>query len=290
MIKLLFYRDYNFGDNLSRFIVEKVSDMEVLPKNMYNPSILWQVKTMLKCLLHWNWSFFREVLFFYEKPVMAIGSILCQGNYHTKVWGSGFMNRDEKFRGGIIYALRGKHSYNMLKAQGVDTDCRVFGDPAFLLPLFIAPSCNKKYEVSIIPHFSEYDFFSKTYSGKYHVIDLSGNHIQRVVDEITASKVILSTSLHGIIVAHAYGIPALWIKKGNIETDGVKFYDYFSSVDIKEYDGFVFSEVLHDNGIIFNTFEKYQSSSLPRKDVSMIQKELLEVAPFPVRKELLAKK
>lgn len=75
MIKLLFYRDYNFGDNLSRFIVEKVSDMEVLPKNMYNPSILWQVKTMLKCLLHWNWSFFREVLFFYEKPVMAIGSI-----------------------------------------------------------------------------------------------------------------------------------------------------------------------------------------------------------------------
>lgn len=289
MIKLIFYRDYNFGDNLSRFIVEKVSNMKVQPKNMYNPSFLWQFKTMLKCMLHCNSKFFHEVLYFYERPLMAIGSILCQGNFHTKVWGSGFMNCNEKFRGGTIYALRGLYSYKMLKEQGVKTDCHVFGDPAFLLPLFIAPSMTKKYNVSIIPHFSEYEIFSDLYSSKYHVIDLNGNYIQRVVEEITSSKVVLSTSLHGIIVAHAYGIPALWIKKSDIETDGIKFYDYFSSVAIKEYDGFLFSEVLQDNDAIFNTFEKYRVYSLPHKDISIIQKELLEVAPFPVRKDLLTK-
>lgn len=38
-IKLIYYRGYNFGDVLSKFIVEKISGCEVQNKNTYEPSL-----------------------------------------------------------------------------------------------------------------------------------------------------------------------------------------------------------------------------------------------------------
>lgn len=281
-IKLIYYKGYNFGDVLSRYIVEGVSGCKVQDKNVYVPSLWWQLKTAIKCLIHRNAEFFRYVVFFWERPLMAIGSILSKGNAHTAVWGSGFMNRDEVYRGGKIYALRGQHSNEMLKAQGFK-GCDTFGDPAYLLPLLVKPSIQKKYKLSIIPHVMEYDFFREKYGEQYHVINLNNTHVEEVVAEITSSESVLSTSLHGIIVSHAYGIPALWIKKGYIETDGIKFQDYFSSVDIPEYDGFECTEELLENdGKIAQLFKDNPHIVLPKRAVKDVQQALLKVAPFPV--------
>lgn len=285
-IKLIYYRGNNFGDVLSKFIVENVSGCQVQNKNTYNSSIFWQLKTFIKCLIYRDFNFFKEVTFFYERPLLAIGSILSKGNSQSIVWGSGFMFKNEKFHGGKTYAVRGLFSNNMLKEQGF-SGCNTFGDPAYLLPLFIAPSKHKKYNISIIPHFSEYDYFQKTYSNQYHIINLNETNIHKVVEEITASEKVLSTSLHGIIVSHAYHIPALWIKNGYIETDGLKFYDYFSSVNIGVYSGFEnVDNILKSKETIEKFLQEENEYALPHKDVKIVQEELLNVAPFPKRKEL----
>ncbi|KAF5280088.1 hypothetical protein FQR65_LT15078 [Abscondita terminalis] len=124
--------------------------------------------------------------------------------------------------------------------------CSVYGDPALLLPLWLKPSEKKKYKLGIIPHWGEVDFFMENYGHLYQIIDLRTKNVEEIVEEIAKCEYVLSTSLHGLIVAHAYGIPALWIKKGYIGTDGFKFKDYFSSVNIPFYDGFeCLDEIFH---------------------------------------------
>lgn len=59
------------------------------------------------------------------------------------------------------------------------------------------------------------------------VIDVS-NPWTEVVDAIRSSDVVLSSSLHGLIVAEAYGIPASWIRiSDRLQGGSFKFNDYY---------------------------------------------------------------
>jgi hypothetical protein len=52
-----------------------------------------------------------------------------------------------------------------------------------------------------------------------------------VIDAIASCRAILSSSLHGIIAAHAYGVPATWVKPSDRpKGDGFKFLDYWASM------------------------------------------------------------
>jgi hypothetical protein len=49
-----------------------------------------------------------------------------------------------------------------------------------------------------------------------------------VVEAITACHAILSSSLHGLIVAEAYGVPAAWMTiTDKVKGGGFKFCDYY---------------------------------------------------------------
>ena len=75
---------------------------------------------------------------------------------------------------------------------------------------------------------------------------------------------IFSTSLHGLIISHAYGIPAIWIKAGNIGTDGFKFKDYFSSVNIPYYSPIKLEEFDLNS---FHITEVNKNIILPKNDI-----------------------
>ncbi|MER4764684.1 hypothetical protein J9B44_27530, partial [Klebsiella pneumoniae] len=134
----------------------------------------------------------------------------------------------------------------------------------------------------IIPHLKDYDYFKNKYRSNKNikVIDLKTKDIEFVVDEIISCEYILSTSLHGVIVAQAYDIPTLWIKHNDINTDGIKFYDYFDSVGIKPYDGFEDYESLIND--YESAFVKHANISKITTDLKKMQDNLLSVAPFPV--------
>ncbi|EOG6032459.1 hypothetical protein ACLF23_004360, partial [Klebsiella pneumoniae] len=131
-------------------------------------------------------------------------------------------------------------------------------------------------------HLKDYDYFKNKYRSNKNikVIDLKTKDIEFVVDEIISCEYILSTSLHGVIVAQAYDIPTLWIKHNDINTDGIKFYDYFDSVGIKPYDGFEDYESLIND--YESAFVKHANISKITTDLKKMQDNLLSVAPFPV--------
>ena len=66
---------------------------------------------------------------------------------------------------------------------------------------------------------------------------------KEVIDEILKCNKIVSSSLHGIVLAEAYGIPAKWEKySDDVLGNGFKFRDYLSGTgrtlkDVDE-DGF----------------------------------------------------
>lgn len=283
-IKLVYWNGENLGDYLSPFIIGKLSGLPIKPKDIYSK------KGQINLFLHYIRRIFTlritDTLFFFEKNIVGIGSIIAYGNKKSLIWGSGFMNKSEHIRGGKVLAVRGRLTNEKIINDGYK-GCDVFGDPALLLPLIVKPTFEKKYDIAIIPHWKEFDFFKDKYGEQYKILDMRTTDVEHFVKELTSCKYILSTSLHGIILPHAYNIPALWIKHGYIDTDGFKFYDYFSSVDIPFYDGIKnFNQYLENNNWKY-LFDKYTINSLPKIDISSIQKKLLDVAPFQIQNKYI---
>ena len=104
-------------------------------------------------------------------------------------------------------------------------DCpEIYGDPAILMPLIYQPqSTNKKYPVSVIHHISQKD---EKREENINYIDVATTDYKKVIDEIVKSEKIISSSLHGIILAETYGVPAVFLKSG-MEDQIMKFLDWY---------------------------------------------------------------
>ena len=62
------------------------------------------------------------------------------------------------------------------------------------------------------------------------------NPIEEIIDSIVSCEKVYSSSLHGIIVSHAYNIPCEWVKfSNNILGDNTKFWDYYMSIGETSY-------------------------------------------------------
>ena len=176
--------------------------------------------------------------------------------------------------------MRGPLTRQNLLSQGHDVP-KIYGDPALLLSRYYNPIVDKKYSYGIVSHYVDYDNVCKLFSGidDILIIDLMTTNIEKTTRLFLKCDRILSSSLHGIIVSHAYQIPAVWIEfSDKLFGDGIKFQDYFESLKIPTYKPFrVLS--LKDLNQITQDFEIYPSS--PKKDrLKIIQDELLAVCPF----------
>lgn len=200
----------NFGDLLGPYLVKKITGKEVV---FAEPS-------------RWPWP----------KTHMIIGSILAAVKRNCVVWGPGIIKKDEIVGRAKFLAVRGPLTRKRLVEQGYDVP-EIYGDPALLLPKYYQPkSGDTKYELGIIPHHVDYQLArTKVKDQDIKVIDLTQD-IEQVIDDIYSCKRTVSSSLHGIIVSHAYGIPSVWVKLSEkLYGDNVKFYDYFQSVGISDY-------------------------------------------------------
>ena len=277
-INLFYYKSKpNIGDAISPFIVSSICKREICYKS---PKLTFYryIIQLLKSIIYGK-SINKNYIFPFQKCLLSVGSILDYSNSRCIIWGSGFRNYNSKYSGGEIFAVRGYLSRNKLPSKYRNVPV---GDPAILLPLFIRPHNSSHYnKVALVPHYYDYDDFNRNYSAEYDILDVRTTNIQDFVNNLTSYVCILSSSLHGLIIAHTYGIPAIWIKKNNINSDEFKFHDYFSSVEIPQYNGFTDVDgILKDSNSWKAFFENHKDFSLPRVKITGLYNTLLDSFPF----------
>lgn len=195
----------NWGDALSPILVKWLSGREVVPAQAL-----------------------------YNDRYLVIGSILESANERSEVWGSGFIRDGQTTRGRpkAVHAVRGPLSRQLLLTQGVACP-EIYGDPALLLPMFMDPDVKKKYSVGVIPHYVDKPQACLTECRRdpeILVIDIESG-IEEFVRAVKSCDLILSSSLHGLICADAYGVPRSRIRMSDAVLGGdFKFRDYGLSV------------------------------------------------------------
>lgn len=174
---------------------------------------------------------FEYVNHYSKAEAIGVGSIARRAGDSVMVLGSGIISQSDKLAPKANWKfVRGPYTRNRVRFFGGECP-PIYGDPALLLPLLVEPS-DKKYSVGFVPHNVDYNEISQKYKNS-NVIGLGTRNFRQIIHRITQCETIISSSLHGIICAHSYGIPAAWAKsKVKLKGDNVKFEDYFASVDI----------------------------------------------------------
>lgn len=245
----------NFGDLVGKYLVEKISHKTVM-------------------FTHPNKQKWKHKLS--SNPIYTTaGSILAHVNKYCIVWGSGIINKNQVVKPAKFLLVRGSQTRHRLLQLGYFVPEK-YGDPALLLPKYYNPKIEKKYKMGVIPHYNDYNWVKENYTDKnISIIDLMTNSIEDTAKEILECERILSSSLHGLIVAHAYGIPAVWIKfSDKLFGDDIKFQDYFESVGIKLY-----SPLKEIDSLTSIDFEV--EHALPdQAELEKRKQDLLETCPF----------
>lgn len=181
------------------------------------------------------------------KGMLAIGSVIKYAAKGTVVWGTGCSREDEKLSSyPTCRAVRGPITRDLLLRSGCYCP-KIYGDPALLLPRFFNPVVRKAHKVGFIPHYQHRDEELPTDTKFVDLLRVGDNEIESFIREVKSCDAIVSTSLHGIIIANAYGIPARYAtfsKSPNlVHGDGMKFRDYFLSVGMPVQDPLDLSEL-----------------------------------------------
>lgn len=167
-----------------------------------------------------------------SRTLYAIGSILGFRCQNAVVWGSGLLNPDSLYLNRLVFSsldirsVRGPKTREALLSIGKQCPA-IYGDPAILMPLIYMPKDNKKtHDVSLILHFSNNDFFVP--EGKtVNTINIITTDYRNEINQIVQSTMVISSSLHGIILAEAYGVPAVLLLKEDQST--FKYEDWYHS-------------------------------------------------------------
>lgn len=171
---------------------------------------------------------------------MTIGSMVGSWDFDSVIWGSGIhllsnvskLYSLRRFQKLDIRAVRGPITRKALLTCGHACP-ETYGDPAVLMPLIYTPTrCDKKHRVSIVLHYhtsSSWESEIEKYDHLY-CIRIDTKDYKHFIDEILASEKVISSSLHGIILSEAYGVPAVFLNTGEYVNDAImKYYDWYFS-------------------------------------------------------------
>lgn len=174
---------------------------------------------------------------FSEPHFMISGSILQQATNQTTIIGAGFGAETQHTAAtqSNLLVVRGKLTEQILLNAGYKKTW-LLGDPGLWLPYIYQPqNKQKKYRIGIIPHYIDSGLVNPGRLKDYIIIDIC-QPVPKVIDQIVKCDMILSSSLHGIIIANAYRIPALWVEfSDGVVGGGFKFRDYFTTVNQEPY-------------------------------------------------------
>lgn len=174
----------------------------------------------------------------------CVGSNILSSYQDATIWGAGanpqYPSKEMLFcqklsrRKLDIRAVRGPLTRKVLLELGYICP-EVYGDPAILMPLIYKPIVQKKRKYIVIPQFQQERKMANDYPDEFFV-SMNTNNYRYVIDQITSSEIVYTSSLHGIILAESYGIPAVFFRslKHTSRPEkriNFKFYDWYLSTN-----------------------------------------------------------
>jgi pyruvyltransferase len=205
----------NFGDELTRYVLQYATGRKVL----------WSPPT--------------------RADVVAIGSILelyMRRPGHAVIWGTGLRaeipeNLKDEYRShaGSVLAVRGPATRREL---GLSDDIPM-GDAGLLAAALIDRTMVKRTSGTVlIPHFRAWS----TTEGRREITEARNagidvvpptTHPLAVIKRVAGARFVLSSSLHGVIVAHSVGTPSqlLTVSDAGVEPQ-FKYGDYYASMGL----------------------------------------------------------
>ena len=200
---------------------------------------------------------YKHTVVYEHANLFCIGSVIRLAK-NSVILGSGIIKSgtpEELDSKNTYEFVRGPRTRERVLACG-GTCPPIYGDAALLLPRFCKEE-SKKYKVGFVPHYEHKNKYTIELAKQknWEFIDVSNVDPLVVARKISSCEKIVSTSLHGIIAAHAYGIPAAHIEINQKELYGTitKFVDYHESVNLE-----------HQLSDIDNPY--YQTGTLPDLD------------------------
>jgi pyruvyltransferase len=130
-------------------------------------------------------------------------------------------------------AVRGSITRDLIGAPKNTT----LGDPGLLISDVIQYRQKKKYRLGFVPHYHDLadyrlHILKKRYKNDVCLINVLRSPI-RVSEDINRCENIISSSLHGLVVADSLGIPNRWaVMSDKVFGKGFKFRDYYSAMGI----------------------------------------------------------
>ena len=248
----------NWGDVLSQFLLEHFSGKKLNKNDVF---------------------YFDDAAHMLDKngKIVGIGSSMKYVRPDDYVWGTGCI--DEHHVGNKprkVYSVRGPLTRDVLLNRGWDVP-EVYGDPALLFPQIYNPTIEKKYKIGLIPHCV--DFFSLDgLKAIKHMEDMGikiinvTSGIYEFIDQLKECELIISSSLHGLIAADAYGIPNYRVKISKLVHGGdFKYLDHYASVKRTHHEPLQLTDT--------TTLEEVNSLKFETGDISLVD-DLLKDTPW----------
>jgi len=166
--------------------------------------------------------------------LVAVGSILNRARDGDVVWGSGLISAESRPKGTrlLVTAVRGPRTAARVRGLGIECPA-VFGDPGSLLPrLFPRPTAHApRFALGVIPHHRDQELLGLKDDPAVRLIDILAAP-EAFLAALWDCERVVSSSLHGIIFAESYGIPAQWLViSDRVLGGGHKFADYYEGTD-----------------------------------------------------------
>ena len=211
------------------------------------------------------------------KHLLALGSLLGRGIFDATVWGSGILEASTlprlKHQKGVrsydIRAVRGPKTRDVLLGYGFPCPA-VYGDPGVLLPLispaaYVAPPAGP---VGVIFHRTT-DLSDLELPRGCKRISIETSDYRQFVEELMGCSRVVSESLHGVILAESYGVPARAFLVGDrVSTCSFKYEDWYASTGRCE------------TAFACSLEEVLDQASLPVPELDSMRRALMDTFPY----------
>lgn len=162
--------------------------------------------------------------------LLALGSVMHFANNEDFVWGTGVNGKIAlsklNFNKLNVCMVRGPLTAEVLKEKNIEVP-NIYGDPALLLPhLFpeLKPKRIKGKKI-VLPNLNEYQICKSKLRGDLQLVSPLG-YWKNVVNEILSSELVITSSLHGLIISEIYNVPCKLVVPCGGETL-FKYEDYY---------------------------------------------------------------